>query len=136
MLETKAAKRKKITVELLDRLFSKYVRLMSGGYCKRCWRLGRPNAYKGWKNLDCAHFRPRGIHATRWDYNNVAPLCSGCHFYIDNNSTAKDEFFLEILGKELFDAVIEKAKPGSKPDREKIKVELKVKIKILTQGGE
>lgn len=124
-------KRKPCKVKPLDDLFSKYVRLMSGGYCKRCWLMGSSNAYKGYGYLQTAHCVNREIHATRWEYDNVAPLCAGCHFHLDNNHEKKHEFFIEILGKKRYDEIIAQGKPGGKPDRERIKATLKERIKLL-----
>ena len=124
----------KIKIGPLDRAFSKFIRLLSGGYCKRCWLLKLPKPYKGWKNLDCAHFHARSKRATRWDADNVAPLCMGCHLYLDTHHYEKIEFFMEILGKERFDALDERAnqiKKFSKEELKELEIEYKQKIKEL-----
>ncbi|MBA7639459.1 hypothetical protein ES703_47117 [subsurface metagenome] len=116
----------KIRVDILDRLFSLCVRLLSGGYCKRCGK------YVGYKKLDNAHFHSRRKHSVRWDFANTTPLCYGCHSYIDGNPFRKIEFFLELLGQERFNALNARAeilKPQI--DKEALKKDLQGKIKTL-----
>ena len=84
----------KIRITNLDKLFSRYVRLMSGGYCKRCGKLF------GYNRLNNAHFFGRIRHTVRWDIRNTAPLCAECHYWIDVNPLAKTSFFVSILSKE------------------------------------
>ena len=111
----------KIRLLPADVALSKYVRLLSGGYCKRCWLLGKSGAYKGWKKLECAHYQGRRKRSTRWDLDNVLPLCFGCHSYIDGNRFAKSELFLEILGREKFEALEKRAQETRQVSQEKEK---------------
>lgn len=117
----------KIKVTALDKLFSRYVRLMSGGYCRRCGK------YVGYLKLHNAHFHSRRKHSVRWDIENTAPLCYGCHSYIDGNPLEKIEFFLEILGQERFNALNERAERLDKVDKEALKREFTEKIKQLDE---
>ena len=116
----------KIKTDTLDKLFSRYIRLLSGGYCKRCGK------YFGYKKLHNAHFHSRRKHSVRWDIENTAPLCYGCHSHIDGNPFVKIEFFLELLGKERFNALNKRAeilKPQI--DKEALKRDFEQKIRIL-----
>ena len=126
-------KRKPCKLKPLDDLSSLNKRLMSGGYCKRCWLLGKRDAYKGYDKLHNAHFRSRRFLRTRWEYDNTEALCCGCHRYLDDNSVEKNEFFLEILGLKRYNEIIEQSRNGVKPDKEKIKAKLKESIKILEE---
>ena len=117
----------KIRVDALDKLFSRCVRLMSGGYCKRCKK------YVGYNKLHNAHFHSRRKYSVRWDFDNTAPLCYGCHSFIDGNPFVKIEFFMELLGSERFAELNTRAEQIGKYDKEKIKAELKTKIRILEQ---
>jgi len=121
----------KIRIDALDVLFSKYVRLLSGGYCKRCWKMGKPNSYKGWKHLHCAHYHSRGDKSTRWDIDNVVAVCYGCHSWLDGHPLQKTEFFLELLGQARFDSLYKRNQTLGMPDKEVIKQDLKDKIKKL-----
>ena len=113
----------------LDKLFSRYIRLLSGGYCKRCKK------YFGYSKLHNAHFHSRRKYSVRWDIENTAPLCYGCHVYIDGNPFRKIEFFLELLGQEKFNLLNERAE-RLKPriDKEALKLDFEQKIKILENG--
>ena len=116
----------KIRTDTLDKLFSRFARLLSGGYCRRCRK------YFGYKKLHNAHFHSRRKHSVRWDIENTAPLCYGCHSYIDGNPFKKIEFFLELLGQERFNLLNERAeilKPQI--DKEALKRDLQDKIKKL-----
>lgn len=104
----------KIAISKLDRIFSRYVRLLSGGYCKRCKK------YFGFNKLHNAHFHSRRKHSVRWDIENTAPLCYGCHSHIDGNPFKKIEFFLEILGQERFNRLNERAETLKKVDKESL----------------
>ena len=86
----------KIKVTKLDSTFSLFVRLLSGGYCRRCKK------QVGYKNLQNAHFHGRIRHTVRWDKRNTAPLCAGCHYDIDNHPVKKVSFFADILSDEDF----------------------------------
>ena len=120
----------KIRIDTLDKLFSRFVRLLSGGYCRRCRK------YVGYKKLHNAHFHSRRKHSVRWDADNTAPLCYGCHSYIDGNPFKKIEFFLELLGQERFNLLNERAEI-LKPQIDKaLKKELQDKIKKLEAEDE
>ena len=114
---------KRADVRALDILFSKYIRLLSGGYCKKC------GEHVGFSGLDTAHCMGRTIHATRWYKNNVAALCRSCHGKLDLNPFEKSEFFRSILSRNEFEDVCRRAKilkPGI--DATELKAELKEKI--------
>lgn len=110
-----------------DRLFSRYIKLLSGGYCKRCEK------YLGVKSqgLHCAHYHSRGKKSVRWDRENATTLCYGCHRFLDQHPLEKMEFFLKILGRERYDALNLRARTPQKLDIEKIQSDLKEKIRIL-----
>lgn len=113
----------KIRITKLDSLFSRYVRTISGGYCKRCKK------YFGVAKLHNAHFHSRRKHSVRWDIANTVPICFGCHSYIDGNPLRKIEFFLEILGQEKFNSLNERAETLTKVDKEALTVYYKERLK-------
>lgn len=112
-----------------DALFSHYVKLLSGGYCKRCGN------YLGVKSrgLHCAHCFSRGRLATRFVRDNAQALCYGCHRYLDSRPMEKQEFFRKILGTIEWDKLCYNASHPSikKIDIEAIEADLKEKIKKL-----
>ena len=107
----------KIRIDPLDKLFSQYIRLLNGNVCKRCGKYS--------KQLQCAHFHSRRKKSVRWDRSNATALCYGCHSFIDGNPLEKVEFFMEILGKDEFDALNERAKQiFPKPDKKTISISI------------
>lgn len=112
-----------------DTLFSKFIRLLEGGYCKKCKK------YFGLtQGLHCAHYFSRGRKSTRWYRDNATALCTHCHFDLDRHPEEKQEFFRKILGKKRFEALCEREKELIKytPDEiEAIEADLKRKIKLL-----
>ena len=119
---------KRADVKALDKLFSLNIRLLSGGYCKKC------GEYVGVSGVDCAHCIGRTIHATRWYRNNVAALCRKCHGKLDLNPFEKSEFFRGVLSKGEFEKLYKLSKV-IKPsiDVKRLKAELKEQIKILEE---
>lgn len=112
----------------LDALFSRYVRLKSGGYCKRCGK------YVGYSKLNNAHLFGRLRHTVRWDERNTVPLCGSCHYMIDNNCLAKTELLLTLMSKGEAEELERLANMTIKDhpiDKDKLKEELKRKITLL-----
>ena len=119
-----------------DILFTRYIKLLSGGYCKRCKK------YLGIKSrgLHCAHWQSRGKWTTRFERDNCQALCYGCHRYLDKRTLEKDEFFFEILGTKRAQeiAVMSEKTPKDfgltkESLRAKVKADLKDKIKRLEE---
>jgi len=88
-----------------DSAFSKCVREAAGWKCQRC---GAQHQEKS-MGLHCAHFMSRGHWGTRFDPNNVAALCYGCHSYIDSHPYEKADWFEKLLGDGMTEIVREKA---------------------------
>ena len=116
-------KSRKIKTSELDRVFSKYVRLLADGRCRRCGHTV--------KKLDCAHFHGRGDYSIRWDLDNVTALCMGCHGFLDSNPLEKIEFFMEKLGTERYNALNARRNNHDKVDRELLLAKYKAGIKDL-----
>jgi len=127
---------KKISDEVLDSLVRTCLRLMSGGYCKRCKR------YVGVNNIEVAHLYRRHRKTVRWDLRNVWPLCKndpatgrvGCHQEIDNDQIKLVSFMYDVLSLQDIEALQMLANRTIKEypiDREEIKLDLKDRIKTL-----
>lgn len=125
---------KKISDKVLDDLVRKYIRLISGGYCKRCKK------YVGEKNIATAHLFRRRRKTVRWDLRNVAPLCDNppigmnCHQIVDNDPIEMSSLMYNILPKDDVEELQRLANMTIKQypiDREEIKADLKEKIKLL-----
>ena len=110
-----------------DALFSRYIKLLSVGYCKRCEKYLGVNS----RGLHCAHFHSRGKKSVRWDRDNATALCYGCHRYLDQRPLEKAEFFKKILGNIDFDKLNGRALKPCWSNIEAIQADLKEKIKLL-----
>lgn len=60
-----------------DKVVSDLVRYRDDYTCQRCFRRYTPPTMA----LHAAHFRGRGHKGTRYDPENIDPLCYGCHSY-------------------------------------------------------
>lgn len=125
---------------ILDRWFSKYIRLRDSdkhGTCK-CITCG---TYHFWnKGTHAGHFVGRKHVATRWDEKNVNAQCLQCNTF---NEGCHHEYAIEIdkkYGKGTAERlmIIGKAR-GSKVDEEWLKIEIKKykdKVKEMIKKAE
>ncbi len=84
-------------IKRLDKMASEIVRkraVQRSGGCDRCKK------YHDWQGLQCAHFVSRVKFSVRWDLDNMAGLCGGCHMFIDRDPEAKEALFTELLGEQ------------------------------------
>ena len=127
----KPKKVKKISDWVLDDLVRKYIRLISGGYCKRCKK------YIG-TQIEVAHMYRRRRKTVRWDLRNVCGLCPDCHREIDNDAIKLTSFMYEVMTVEEvreLQRIANKTLKDYPIDREKIKRELKEKFKEVGCRG-
>lgn len=118
----------------VDTLFSKYIKLLSGGFCKRCGKFVGVSS----RGLHCAHWQGRGRWTTRYERDNCQALCMGCHRYLDHNPGEKDEFFFSILGVKRGMEILSLASKTLKDIgltktalKERVEADLREKIKLL-----
>jgi hypothetical protein len=83
-------------VDRLDDLWSEYIRKRAMYRVQACERCHHPKL--DWHDLQAAHCFGRGQWETRWDIQNGAGLCGGCHRYIDRNPDAKFALFRDLIG--------------------------------------
>ena len=88
-----------------DSAFSKCVREAAGWKCERCEAQHQEKSM----GLHNAHFMSRGHWATRFDPDNTAALCYGCHSYLDSHPYEKQAWFEKHIGEGLAQIVREKA---------------------------
>ncbi len=115
----------KISLTPLDKLFSLYIRTRAKGICERCGQ------YKGIKGLQCSHFWGRAKKSTRWDEENCAALCFGCHQYFTSHPAEHTEWFKKRLGEVQYDLLMARAHIPGKPDIEGLTLYFKEKLKEL-----
>ena len=122
----------RIKIDSLDTLFSKFIRLRAMkrvGGCERC--LARKTSYK---QLQCSHFFGRANKSLRWDEDNCAGLCFGCHQYLGSNPLEHREWFEKHLGTEGFEFLQGRARiTYPKPDKAAIELYL---ITNISRHGE
>jgi len=87
----------KIKVDPLDVLFSQVVRARANYTCEYCGQ--QPKA----RGMHCSHFHSRRKKSVRWNLDNAACLCMGCHTYLDGNPYVHTEWFKKRLGSVKFE---------------------------------
>ena len=129
---------KNIRRDSLDDLFSEYIRKRA--YCDGmiiCHRCGHiyydttredGSTRPAWMNLEAAHFKGRGQQSVRFDPDNALPVCAGCHSIMDSDPDEKIRVFTFWFGEERLDLLRARAIETGKPDREAIRLYLKMKI--------
>ena len=131
----------RVTTKLLDELYREVIRkraIKDVGSCERCLSprhdIVKDNneIFPAWKQLQTAHFIPRGNYHVRWDEDNAAGLCGGCHRAIDNDFTKKDEFVKARLG-DRFELLQGRQHETGKVNRNAIYLYLKEKIKQMEE---
>lgn len=105
-----------------DKLFSDIVRLKAQYICERCLRDFKDQKWV----FDVAHFITRGNKRTRWDAENVAALCRGCHDYFGKNPYQHNEFMKNKLGEGKLLALIVRSQRQLN--------DLKIDEKLVRQG--
>ena len=128
-------------IDPLDKLFSEYIRrraIVRVGGCERCLTV-KPDTEKedgtvfpGWKHLQCSHFWGRAKRSVRWDPDNAAGLCGGCHMYLTAHPEEHRNWFMIRIGSEEFDLLMGRAFTPQKPDIEALTIYLKEKIKEVS----
>lgn len=132
----------KIKIDVIDDLFSKCIRLLAMvrvGGCERClapkYDTVKDNGdiFPAWKQLQCSHFFGRGRKSVRWDEDNAAGLCFGCHQYFTSHPLEHVEWFKARLG-DRFELLQGRMRILGRPDRAAIELYLTGKIDELIRG--
>lgn len=118
---------RKIKRDPLDILFSKVVRNRANGECECCRRI------VGFDRLETSHFHGRRKQSVRFDFENVAALCSGCHRNFTENPAKHNAWFQKRLGENRFNALMIRANTPKAPDRKLIKIFLQNELKTVTE---
>ena len=112
----------------LDILFSKYIRLRADYTCEYCGSVQNPETKR--PQMDTAHFKGRRYRQVRWDTDNAACLCHGCHMHMHDNPDTWAKFFETRLGsRRLEELGIRAEKTWPKVDKAAIKADLVEKIR-------
>lgn len=86
----------------MDSIWSKLIRLRSGGKCEYC--LEEKREYKGGPGiwLEAAHIIGRTNRSTRWLLENGKALCSGCHAGYDQHLPIEHEIRCYLIGEDKY----------------------------------
>jgi len=91
----------RLKISKADKLFSLYIRHRAQFTCERCLTYYQPPT----SALHCSHFHGRSKKSVRWDKDNAAAICYGCHRYLGSHPVEHAQFFLKRLGRAKFDAL-------------------------------
>ncbi len=115
-------------IDPLDKLFADFVKLKAGGLCEFC---GNPPKSKwGYQNHHGVVHR-RYLN-TRWEEDNCAAVCLGCHNHLGDFPNTNVEFFKKRIGTKRYEELEIIARTQRKMDKtrkDEIKLYLKAKIK-------
>ena len=123
-LAQKSMKRKQIKLYPLDLVFSKVIKIEVVYTCEYCGKKG--------VQLHCHHgVVGRRYRNTRYEKDNCAVVCVGCHWFLGDFPQINTAFFLKRIGSDRMEQLQIIARSGHKPDLELIKSELTEKLKRL-----
>ncbi len=116
--------------DVLDDLFSKFIRLRAGGKCEYCGEYSKPRGYH------CHHFVGRRYLNTRYEPDNGVALCMACHNLMGDFPKISHDFFVKKVGSERAEELEIIARTYNKMTKERrarIKSALEGKIRRLEQ---
>jgi len=118
----------KIKIGIIDTLFSKLVRLRTGGVCEWCGKAA------DFKEMECSHFHSRRKQITRYDPENACGLHVACHRFLGEHPNIHADFFRKRLGSQKYEELNARAMlivKRTKADKELIKAFLREQIRLL-----
>ena len=105
-----------IKVDPADRDFSLYIRLKAKK-CVKCGKKGEPDRFgRPVMGLQASHYKGRGKWSTRFDEQNVDPLCISCHKRFTEHKGEYDDWKLQQLGEKEYNNLILRANTTGKKD--------------------
>jgi len=122
----------KIKISVIDKLFSQYVRMRDKWTCQRCQREYGP----GELGLHCSHFHGRRKQSVRFEPDNAAALCFGCHQHMHESPYDHVVFMRKRLGIRRYQSLVIQAETPKRPDYEAVKLWLRSMIKGMEKKDE
>lgn len=117
----------KTKIRPADKLFSEYIRKRD----KDCRYRVKCFGHQDFKELHCSHYHGRRKESVRFDPENCDAACRACHAYVHEHPDWLDEWKLNQLGEQRFNALTLRANmPGKKDDQMTI-IALKQLLKTL-----
>ncbi len=106
----------KISRDIADDWFSKYIRLRDGK-CKRCHSPIELNGKGDPVSHQNSHFQGRRKEATRFDPENCDTLCGACHMYFTANPGEHYMWQVSQKGQNTVNEIIVRSNSYCKKDR-------------------
>jgi hypothetical protein len=131
--KTLAEKNKNELIEVLDGVFSEYIRMRDAddnGYC-RCISCGK---YYHFRDLHCGHFISRQNEAVRYNEVNNNSQCVSCNSFKQGMWFEYEQALIEKYGKDEVEKLKNIAKLGGKLDAwllQEMIVEYRAKVREL-----
>ena len=129
----------------LDDSFSEFVRrraLARVGGCERCLTKKYDTTREdgttkpAYMQLQCSHFIGRTTKVVRWDEDNAAGLCGGCHTYLEHHPDEHHMWFFDHLGQATYDLLQARRRQIQRPDHAALGIYYKVQIALLKEGAD
>ena len=126
-------------IDKLDGIHSELVRrraILRVGGCEKCLSekhdIVKENGdiYPDWMQLQCSHYYGRKKLSVRWNEDNAAGLCGGCHMYFEHNPKEHEKWFEARLGDNSIELEYQATRPA-KVDLLATELYLKQKLKEL-----
>ena len=86
-----------------DAAFSEFIRYRDHWTCQRCRWPADPMVPAQRVRLHCSHFITRANVRVRFDPNNAAAMCMGCHDHLGKNPADHRDLWLKRLGQAAYD---------------------------------
>jgi hypothetical protein len=80
------------------------------------------------QSLHCSHFVGRAGKSTRWDEDNAAALCYGCHRYFTANPVEHRDFFFKRLGENRYNDLVVRSHIPMKADEKLMAIYWKERV--------
>lgn len=90
----------RISIDKRDTVFSKLIRLRARWTCEAC-----STYFQHGHGLQCSHFFGRRHKSTRWDPDNAAAHCFGCHRRFTENPLEFAAWIRRYLGDVRYEAL-------------------------------
>lgn len=119
----------RLRISKADKLFSRLIRTLADWTCERCFTRYEPPT----TSLHCSHFHGRGKKSVRFDRDNAAALCHGCHRFFTSFPEYHRQFFIHRLGEERFNKLLLRANYPAKVDEKMIAMALEIELKELQE---
>ena len=122
-----------VKIKKWDAVFSQIIRTRAKWMCEVC---GKPGQGSG---LHCSHFYSRRHQATRYDPDNAAAMCFGCHQKMGGNPILFQNWIEDYLGSERYSMLNEKHHrivKRTKKDKDELYKHLKGELAKLKQDSD